>query len=90
VLAAIFETGPNIGLVFIMIVAVAVPVVAVVDAVSWPAWAFSGAGSNKTAWVIVLVGAAVLGIGVLLGAWYLLGVRPGVKQRTNHLARGRS
>jgi hypothetical protein len=46
VLAAIFETGPNIGLVFIMIVAVAVPVVAVVDALLWPARAFSGAGST--------------------------------------------
>jgi hypothetical protein len=39
VLAAIFETGPTIGLVFIMIVAVAVPIVAVVDALLWPAWA---------------------------------------------------
>ena len=89
-LAAIFDTGPNIGLVLIMIVAVAVPVVAIVDALLWPALAFSGAGSNKTAWVIVLAGAAVLGIGVFLGAWYLLGVRPGVKRRTNQLARGRS
>ena len=43
-LAAIFETGPNIGLVFIMIVAVAVPVVAIVDALLWPAWAFSWCG----------------------------------------------
>ena len=89
-LAAIYETGPNIGLVFIVIVAVAVPVVAIVDALVWPAWAFYGAGSNKTAWVIVLVGATVLGIGVLLGAWYLVGVRPGVKQQASLLARGRS
>jgi hypothetical protein len=81
VLAAIYETGPNIGLVFIVIVAVAVPVIAVIDALVWPGWAFYGAGSNKTAWVIVLVGATVLGIGVFLGAWYLLGVRPRVKQQ---------
>ena len=80
-LAAIYETGPNIGLVFIVIVAVAVPVIAVIDALVWPAWAFYRAGSNKTAWVIVLVGATVLGIGVFLGAWYLLGVRPRVKQQ---------
>jgi hypothetical protein len=81
VLAAIYETGPNIGLVFIVILAVAVPVMAIIDALVWPAWAFYRAGSNKTAWVIVLVGATVLGIGVFLGAWYLLGVRPRVKQQ---------
>jgi hypothetical protein len=81
VLAAIYETGPNIGLVFIVILAVAVAVMAIIDALVWPAWAFYRAGSNKTAWVIVLVGATVLGIGVFLGAWYLLGVRPRVKQQ---------
>ena len=81
-LAAIYETGPNIGLVFIAILAVTVPVpvIAIIDALVWPARAFYGAGSNKTAWVIVLVGATVLGIGVFLGAWYLLGVRPRVKR----------
>jgi hypothetical protein len=81
VLAAIYETGPNIGLVLIVIVAVAVPVMAIIDALVWPAWSFYGASSNKTAWVIVLVGATALGIGVFLGAWYLLGVRPRVKQQ---------
>jgi hypothetical protein len=87
--AAINEIGPNIGLLYIVIIAVAVPVAAIVDALVWPAWAFYGAGSNKTAWVIVLVGATVLGIGVLLGAWYLVGVRPRVKQQASLLARGR-
>jgi hypothetical protein len=81
-LAAISQSGPNVGLVFVVIVAVAVPVLAIIDALAWPAWAFYGARSNKTAWVIVLAGAMVLGIGVLLGAWYLLGVRPSVKQQT--------
>jgi hypothetical protein len=90
VLAAIFETGPNVGLLFVMIFAVAVPVVAIVDALSWPAWAFYGAGSNKAAWVIVLAVTALLGIGGFLGAWYLLGVRPGVRRQANQLPRGRS
>jgi hypothetical protein len=90
VLAAINEIGPHVGLVYIVIVAVAVPVVAIVDALVWPAWAFYGAGSNKTAWLIVLVAATVLGIGVLLGAWYLVRVRPQVKQQASRLARGRS
>jgi hypothetical protein len=86
VLAAISETGPNIGLVFIVLVAVALPVMAIMDALSWSAWAFYGAGSNKTAWVIVLAVATVLGIGVFLGAWYFLGVRPGVKQQRTRVS----
>jgi hypothetical protein len=90
VLAAIYEIGPNVGLVFIVIVAVAVPIAAIVDALVWPAWAFYGAGSNKTAWVIVLVGATILGIGVLLGTWYLVGVRRRVKYQATLLAQGRS
>lgn len=88
-LAALSEIGPNFGL-LIVIGAMAVPVLAVVDVLLWPAWAFYGARSNKTAWVIVLIGATVLGIGVFLGAWYLLGVRPRVKQQTGLLARGRA
>ena len=46
-LAAIYETGPNTGLMFLMIVGVAVPVMAVIDALVWPGWAFYGAGSNR-------------------------------------------
>jgi hypothetical protein len=89
VLAALSEIGPNFGL-FIVIGAMAVPVMAIIDALSWPAWAFYGARSNKKAWVIVLAGVTVLGIGVFLGAWYFLGVRPRVKQHASPLARGRS
>jgi len=38
-------------------------VLTIIDALVWPARAFYVAGSNKTAWVIVLAGATVLGIG---------------------------
>ena len=66
-------------------------VLTIIDALVWPARAFYVAGSNKTAWVIVLAGATVLGIGAFLGAWYLLGATaPGDAAIENQLARGRS
>ena len=61
---------------------------AIIDALSWPAWAFYGAGSNKTPRVMVLAVASVLGIGVLLGAWYLLGARPSVKRQRESFSTG--
>jgi hypothetical protein len=58
------------------------PVWAMVDALSRPAVAFYAAGFNKTAWVVVLCGALMLGVGFLLGGWYLLSARPKVHQQT--------
>lgn len=61
---------------------IVVPLWAIFDALSRPAGAFSAAGSHKTAWVIVLlVMTFVLGIGLFLGAFYLLSVRPRVRQQ---------
>ena len=47
--AATYVIGPNIGLVFIAIVALASSVVAIADAVVWPVCVFSWAGSYNTA-----------------------------------------
>ncbi len=81
--AAVYESGPNIGLVVFVIVAAAAAVIAIIDALLWPACAFYGENSDKTASVIVPAGATVLGIGVFLGAWKLLGAGPTVKQQTS-------
>jgi hypothetical protein len=77
-LATIF--GPS--MLIVVLLGIALPLWAIVDALSRPAVAFYSAGSNKTAWVIVLlVVTFVLGIGSLLAAFYLLSVRRTLQQQ---------
>jgi hypothetical protein len=72
ILANVF--GPALPIV--VLVGIALPLWAIVDALSRPAVAFYAAGSNKTAWIIVLlVFTFVLGIGFFLAAFYLVSVR---------------
>lgn len=72
--------GPT--LMIFALLATVIPLWAVVDALTRPAVAFYAAGSNKTAWVIVLLIATfVLGIGLFLAAYYLIGVRRRVRQQ---------
>lgn len=77
VLAEIF--GPDILIVLIAVFcSVVIPIWAIVDAASHPAVAFSGAGSNKTAWIAVIAVALSIGLGFFLGGFYLLFTRPKV------------
>jgi hypothetical protein len=72
--------GPALPIV--LLVGIALPLWAIVDALSRPAIAFYAAGSNKTAWIIVLlVFTFVLGLGLLLAAFYLVSVRKKVQQQ---------
>lgn len=66
---------------------VGVPLWAFIDAVNRPAAAFYGAGSNKTAWIAVIVVAFFLGIGFFLGGFYLLSTRPKVRRQMESLSR---
>jgi hypothetical protein len=78
-LADIF--GPDIFIVLVaLFCSVVVPIWAIADAASHPAVAFSGAGSNKTAWIAVIAVALFIGIGFFLGGFYLLFTRPKVRQ----------
>ena len=83
-LADIF--GPD--LLIVVLVGIALPLWAIIDALSRPAVAFYSAGSNKTAWVIVLLVATfVLGIGLFLAAFYLVSVRRKVRQQMELMSR---
>jgi hypothetical protein len=74
--------GPDIFIVLIVLFcSLAVPIWAIADAASHPAVAFYGAGSNKTAWIVVIVMALLLGIGFFLGGFYLLFTRPKVRRQ---------
>jgi hypothetical protein len=83
-LAEVF--GPD--LLIVVIVGMAIPLWAIIDAVSRPAAAFYGAGTNKTAWVIVLLVATfVLGLGLFLGLFYLMSVRRKVRNQMQLMSR---
>jgi hypothetical protein len=83
-LAAIF--GPDLFIVLVVLLcAVAVPIWAIVDAATRPATAFYGAGSNKTAWIVVVVIAWLIGFGFFLGGFYLLFTRPKVRRQMERL-----
>jgi hypothetical protein len=82
-LAAVF--GADLLIVIVVLVAVAVPLWAVVDAASRPASAFFGAGSNKTIWIVVIVVSWFIGLGLFLGGFYLLFTRPKVRRQMEGL-----
>jgi Na+-transporting NADH:ubiquinone oxidoreductase subunit NqrE len=72
--------GPALPI--MVLLGIALPLWAVVDAMSRPAVAFSAARSNKTAWIVVLlVFTFILGIGLFLAAFYLVSVRRKVQQQ---------
>ncbi len=65
----------------ILILGVAVPIWALIDAASRPTVAFYGAGSHKTAWIVVIVVAWLIGLGFFLGGFYLVFTRPKVRRQ---------
>ena len=58
-----------------------VPIWGIVDAANRSRVAFYAAGSNKTAWVVVQVAALILGLGLLMSGFYLLGPRRKVQRQ---------
>ncbi|HSZ35982.1 MAG TPA: hypothetical protein VK773_02740 [Acidimicrobiales bacterium] len=79
--------GPDLLIaLFLLLLWVGVPLWAVVDAAGRPSAAFTGAGSNKTAWIAVIAVAFFFGVGVFLGGWYLLSTRPKVRRQMGSLS----
>jgi hypothetical protein len=78
--------GPNLFLVLLIVFcAFVVPAWAVVDAATRPAVAFYGAGSNKTAWIVVIAVSWFFGLGFFLGGFYLLFTRPKVRRQLQYI-----
>jgi Protein of unknown function (DUF2516) len=79
--------GPDLVIALaVLFLFVVVPLWSILDAVKRPTAAFEAAGSNKTAWVVVLVVSLVIGVGTLLGGYYLLFIRPKVRAHTGATA----
>jgi len=78
--------GPDLLIaLLVLFLGIGVPLWAVIDAANRPAIAFYGAGSNKMAWIAVIVIAFLLGIGLLLGGFYLLFTRPKARRQMSSL-----
>jgi hypothetical protein len=85
-MAAIF--GPDLLIVVIVVFCgVADPIWAIVDAANRLAIRLLRAGSHKTAWIVVIVVAWLVGLGFFLGGFYLLFTRPKVRRQMEHLGR---
>jgi hypothetical protein len=77
-----------VGLLVVLVIgfcAVVVPIWAVVDAANRPAVAFYAAASNKTAWIVVIAVAWLIGLGFFLGGYYLLLTRKKLRQQMGQL-----
>jgi uncharacterized protein YneF (UPF0154 family) len=77
--------GVDLLVVLLILVGLAVPLWAVVDAARRPAADFYAAGSNKTIWIVVIAVAWFFGLGFFLGGFYLLFTRPKVRRRMEGL-----
>ncbi len=79
--------GPDLLIALLVLcLGLGVPIWAVVDAASRPAVAFYGVGSNKTAWIVVILVAFFLGVGLFLGGYYLLFTRPKIRRQMGSLS----
>lgn len=77
--------GPDLLVVLLILVGIAVPLWAVVDAARRPADAFYAARSNKTIWIVVIAVAWFFGLGFFLGGYYLLFTRQKVRRQMESL-----
>jgi hypothetical protein len=66
----------------VIVVAIGVPIWAIVDAASHSHAAFHAAGSSKTTWIIVIVAFTILFdvVGFVLSVYYLVVTRPRVRR----------
>ena len=79
--------GPDLLIaLLVLFLGIGVPLWAVIHAANRPAVAFYAAGSNKTAWIAVIVVAFLLGVGLFLGGFYLLFTRPKVRRQVGSLS----
>lgn len=68
-----------VAVILVGLLAVAFPIIGLVDAARRPAHAWTASGQNQTLWIALnAVGIVVCGIGAIIGLVYLLAIRPQV------------
>jgi hypothetical protein len=79
---ALFTVSPRqlavtVGVIVLVSLPLAWSVAALLDAARRPEWAWALAGRARVLWmVMVLLGVAILPFGMVVSTWYLLRVRP--------------
>jgi hypothetical protein len=72
--------APELVIIAVVLVSIAVPVWALVDAAQRPDTAFRAAGQSKTLWIVLsALGLVVPVLGPVLPVVYLLAIRPQVR-----------
>ena len=94
-LIALFTVSPRelaitIGAIVLVSLPLAWSVVALLDAARRPEWAWALAGRTRVLWMLlILFGMITLIVGVFVSTWYLLRIRPELRDAENGRLRER-
>mgnify|MGYP001176713098 CR=1 FL=1 len=94
VLSAIIVSPGEIASTVVVLTLLALPlalsVAALLDAARRPEWVWALAGRARVVWMmLVLVGAIALPVGIVVSSWYLLRIRPELRDAENGRLRPR-
>lgn len=84
------EIASTVAVLTVLALPLALSVAALLDAARRPEWVWALAGRARVVWMmLVLVGAIALPVGVVVSSWYLLRIRPELRDTENGRLRQR-
>lgn len=84
------EIASTVAVLTVLALPLALSVAALLDAARRPEWVWALAGRARVVWMmLVLVGAIALPVGVVVSSWYLLRIRPELRDTENGRLRRR-
>jgi hypothetical protein len=83
------EIAGTIALLGILMAPLALSVAALLDAARRPEWVWALAGRARVLWMVsVIFGVVVLPLGLAISGWYLLRIRPELRDAESGILRG--
>lgn len=84
------EIASTVAVLTVLALPLALSVAALLDAARRPEWVWALAGRARVVWMmLVLVGAIALPVGVVVSSWYLVRIRPELRDTENGRLRRR-